>query len=56
MVWDWEADWWMCERHLPPRFNQLGDWSEIDALCRQRSMLLDRNDRDGFAAFQRYAQ
>ena len=44
MVWDLGLDWWICEYHLPPRFNALCDWSEIDALCRERSMLLDRND------------
>ncbi len=54
MVWDLEADWWICERHLPPRFNGLCDWGDIDALCRRLSVLLDRNDGDRFAAFARY--
>jgi hypothetical protein len=49
MAWDNQADWWVCETHLPARFNGRGDWGEIDALCRRLSVLLDRNDPWGLS-------
>jgi hypothetical protein len=56
MVWDLQSDWWICERHLPPRFNGLCDWGEIDALCLRLSVLLDRNDWDPFVRSPRQAR
>jgi hypothetical protein len=41
----------VCHRRvLAPRC----DWSEIDALCRKLSPLLDRHDRDRFARLLGY--
>jgi len=53
MVWSEEQADWVCRRH--PTRPGSADWSEVDALCRERSVLLDRNDVDRVDVVLRYS-
>lgn len=46
---------WACPEHQSDPLKHHG-WLEIDALCRKLSALLDRHDRDRFAALFRYGR
>lgn len=56
MVWSDKQDDWVCRLHTTSPLRASFDWSEIDALCRERSMLLDRNDVDRVDVVLRYSR
>lgn len=55
MVWSEDQQDWVCQRHTAQR-GASADWSEVDALCRERSVLLDRNDVDRVDVVLRYSR
>ncbi len=56
MVWSGERGDWVCRLHSASRPATGIDWSEIDALCRERSVLLDCNDVDRVDVVLRYSR
>ncbi len=56
MVWSVERGGWVCRRHSSSPPGARIDWSEIDALCRERSVLLDCNDVDRVDVVLRYSR
>ncbi len=56
MVWSGERGDWVCRLHSASPPAAWIDWSEIDALCRQRSVLLDCNDVDRVDVVLRYSR
>ncbi len=56
MVWSAERGDWVCRLHSAASSAAWIDWSEIDALCRERSVLLDCNDVDRVDLVLRYSR
>ena len=50
-TWTEEAGELRCHRTV---LNAHCDWSEVDALCRKLSSLLDRHDADRFSSLLKY--
>ncbi len=50
------AAFWVVAQNTPPEPRVPCDWSEVDAVCRERSVLLDRNDLDRVDLLLRYSR
>lgn len=56
MVWSPKRGDWVCRSHSALPQPAGFDWNEIDALCRERSVLLDCNDVDRVDVVLRYSR